>query len=101
MNRMNQKAFAIFVGAIMVFSAFAGFVLRGGDESEGKNIVVTGPVSLDTFGVQGRLVDWDFNSLEDTLKMSPEKTTVAYWLNTSASGNLTNVARATLPPSIG
>lgn len=98
---MNQKAFAIFVGAIMIFSAFAGFVLRGGDENEGKNVAAAGPVSLDTFGVRGRLVDWNFNSLEDTLEMSPESTTVAYWLNTSISENLTDAARAALPQSFG
>ncbi len=83
----------------MILSAFAGFVLRGSDED--KNVVVTGPVSLDTFGVQGNLVDWNFNGLEDTLKMSPENTTMAYWLNTSASQNLTDAARAALPQSIG
>ena len=31
---MNSKAFAIFVGAIMIISAFAGFVLRGSDQNE-------------------------------------------------------------------
>ncbi len=96
---MNQKAFAIFVGGIMILSAFAGFILRGSDE--GTNVVATaGPVSLDTFGVQGRLVDSSFNSLEDTLQMSPENTTMAYWLNLSAPKNLTDAAQAALPPSL-
>ncbi|MGA9098260.1 MAG: hypothetical protein WB392_04940 [Methanotrichaceae archaeon] len=95
---MNQKAFAIFVGGIMILSAFAGFILRG--NNEGANTVnTTGPVSLDTFGVQGNLVDQSFSSLEDTLAMCPENTTMAYWLNMSASQNLTDAAQATLPPS--
>jgi hypothetical protein len=96
---MNQKAFAIFVGGIMVLSAFAGFVLRGGNEEQ--NVSTAGPASLDTFGVQGRLIDWNFDSLEDTLAMCPENTTMAYWLNTSKSQNLTDVARVALPPSLG
>jgi hypothetical protein len=96
---MNQKAFAIFVGGIMIISAFAGFVLRGGDESQ--SVATAGPVSLDTFGVQGRLVDWDFKGLEDTLGMCPENTTMAYWLNTSKSQNLTDASREALPPSLG
>lgn len=96
---MNQKAFAIFVGAIMVLSAFAGFILRGNDEGT-NTVATTGPVSLDTFGVQGSLIDMSFNSLEDTLAMCPESTTMAYWLNLSASQNLTNAAQAALPPSL-
>jgi hypothetical protein len=96
---MNQKAFAIFVGGIMIISAFAGFVLRGGDNSQ--SVATAGPASLDTFGVQGRLVDWNFDSLEDTLGMCPENTTMAYWLNTSKSQNLTDAAREALPPSLG
>jgi len=95
---MNQKVFAIFVGGIMILSAFAGFMLRGNDQ--GANAVATtGPVSLDTFGVQGSLVDQSFDSLEDTLAMCPENTTMAYWLNMSASQNLTDAAQAILPPS--
>ncbi len=96
---MNQKAFAIFVGAIMVFSAFAGMMMLGGDTSQRPTAV--GSNSLDTFGVQGRLVDWDFNSLEDTLTMAPETTVMAYWLNMSAPQNLTDAARVSLPPSLG
>jgi hypothetical protein len=96
---MNQKGFAIFVGAIMVLSAFAGFLLRGSDQ----NVVVVGTNawSVETFGVQGRLVDWDFNNLQDTLKMSPANTVMAYWINTSASQNLTDAARTALPQSLG
>jgi len=96
---MNQKAFAIFVGAIMVVSAFAGFVLRGSDQ---KDVIVgTDATSLETFGVQGRLVDWSLDSLDDVLEMSPESTVIAYWINLTVSQNLTDAARAVLPQSIG
>lgn len=94
---MNQKAFAILVGAVMILSAFAGFVLRGGDESQ----PIAQPTSLESFGVQGRLVDWSFDSLSDVLQMSPERTSSAYWLNLSVSSNLTDAARAALPESFG
>jgi hypothetical protein len=94
---MNQKAFAIFVGAIMIVSAFAGFVLMGGNQS--GTIAVAGSPSVETFGVQGRLVDWSFDSLAETLEMSPESTVMAYWINLSASQNLTDAARAILPQS--
>jgi hypothetical protein len=97
---MNQKAFAILVGAIMVLSAFAGFVLRGSNQNE--NVVVgTDANSLQTFGVQGRLVDWSFDNLEDVLEMSPESTSMAYWINISASQNLTDATRTVLPQSFG
>ncbi len=97
---MNQKAFAILVGAVMVLSAFAGFVLRGSNQNE--NIVAdSGSSSLQTFGVQGMLVDWSFDSLEDVLEMSPESTVMAYWINTSASQNLTDATRNALPQSFG
>jgi hypothetical protein len=96
---MNQKAFAIFIGVIMIFSAFAGVMMLGGDQSQRP--IPVGSDSLDTFGVQGRLVEWNFDSLEDTLEMAPESTVMAYWINTSASQNLTDAARASLPPSLG
>jgi len=96
---MNQKVFAIFVGAIMVVSAFAGFVLRGNDQE--TTVVGSDSASLQTFGVQGRLVDWNFDGLEDVLGMSPESTVMAYWINLSASQNLTDSARAVLPKSLG
>jgi len=95
---MNQKAFAILVGTIMILSAFAGFVLQGGDEGK---ITPTEPTSLESFGVQGRLVDWSFDSLSDVLEMAPERTSSAYWLNLSISSNLTDAARAALPESFG
>jgi hypothetical protein len=96
---MKSKAFAIFVGAIMIISAFAGFVLRGSDDS--GNVVPSGNDSMQTFGVQGRLVEWDFGGLQDALQMSPESTVMAYWINLSASQNLTDAATAALPQSLG
>jgi len=97
---MNSKAFAIFVGAIMIISAFAGFVLRGSDQNE-TVVVSSNADSLQTFGVQGRLVEWDFEGLQDVLQMSPESTVMAYWINLSASQNLTQAAAAALPQSVG
>ena len=96
---MNQKAFAIFVGAIMVISAFAGFVLRGSDQNE--IVVPSNTDSLQTFGVQGRLVDWNFNGLGDVLEMSPQSTVMAYWINLSPPQNLTDEAKVALPESLG
>lgn len=96
---MNSKAFAIFVGAIMVISAFAGFVLRGSNQNEA--IVVPNADSLQTFGVQGRLVDWNFDGLQDVLEMSPQSTVMAYWINMTASQNLTDAAKNALPQSAG
>lgn len=97
---MKSKAFAIFVGAIMVLSVFAGFVMMGGNQNE--NIVVSsGNDPLQTFGIQGRLVEWDFEGLQDVLQMSPKSTVMAYWINLSASQNLTEAATAALPQSLG
>jgi hypothetical protein len=96
---MNQKAFAIFVGALMVLSVFAGFVLRGSNQS--GIVVPSSADSLQTFGVQGRLVDWNFDGLNDVLEMSPQSTVMAYWINTTPSQNLTDAARAALPQSVG
>ena len=98
--RMNSKAFAIFVGAIMIISAFAGFVLRGSDQNE-TVVVASNTDSLQTFGMQGRLVEWDFDGLQDVLQMSPESTVMAYWINLSASQNLTEAGAAALPQSLG
>jgi len=97
---MKSKAFAIFVGAIMIISAFAGFVLRGSDQNE-TVVVPSGIDSLQTFGVQGRYVEWDFEGLKDVLQMSPESTVMAYWINLSASQNLTDAGAAALPESLG
>jgi hypothetical protein len=95
---MNQKSFAIFVGAIMILSAFAGFVLRGDQSSPA---IAAESVSLETFGVQGRMVDWSFESLGDVLEMSPSRTVMAYWINLSAPQNLTDASRAAMPQSLG
>ena len=98
--KSTAKAFAIFVGIIMVLSAFASFVMMGGNQTE--NVVVpSGDGSLQTFGVQGRYVEWDFEGLQDALQMSPESTVMAYWINLSASQNLTQAATAALPQSMG
>ncbi|HEX7445494.1 MAG TPA: hypothetical protein VF300_03810 [Methanothrix sp.] len=96
---MNQKAFAIFVGAIMVISAFAGFVLRGSDQN--STIVVSNSDSLQTFGVQGNLVDRNFDGLQDVLELSPQSTVMAYWINLTSSQNLTDGAKAAFPESLG
>jgi hypothetical protein len=98
--KSTAKAFAIFVGIIMVLSAFASFVMMGGNQNE--NVVVpSGNDSLQTFGVQGRYVEWDFGGLQDVLQMSPESTVMAFWINLSASKNLTDAATAALPQSLG
>jgi hypothetical protein len=99
---MNQKkgltALAIFIGVMMILSAFPSFIMRGGDETNG---VATGQVSVDIFGVPGRLVDSSFNSLDDLLKMSPENTSFAYWIDLGRSQNLTDAASEVLPAAIG
>ena len=97
---MNSKAFAIFVGALMVLSAFAGFMMMGSNQNE-TIVVASNSDSLQTFGIQGRLVEWDFEGLSDVLEMSPESTVMACWINMSASQNLTDAARAAIPQSIG
>jgi hypothetical protein len=94
------KAFAIFVGVIMVLSAFASFVMMGGNQNENA-VVPSNNGSLQTFGMQGRYVEWDFEGLQDVLQMSPENTVMAYWINLSASKNLTDAATAAFPESLG
>ena len=96
---MNSKAFAIFVGAIMVLSAFAGFVLMGSDQSE-IPVAAADSYSLENFKATGNLVDWDFEGIQDVLEMAPENTVMAYWVNLSAPANLTAAARAALPQSM-
>ena len=97
---MNSKAFAIFVGAIMVLSAFAGFVLMGSDQSE-IPVAAADSYSLENFKATGNLVDWDFEGIQDVLEMAPDNTVMAYWVNLSAPANLTAAARAALPQSMG
>jgi len=101
---MNQKdsakVFAIFVGAIMILSAFASFVMRGGNTDEGGDMSSLDQSSLQDFGLNGRLVDMNFASLQDALQMCPEETVLAYWIDTEASQNLTEAAGAVLPSAI-
>ncbi|OPY48399.1 MAG: hypothetical protein A4E48_02701 [Methanosaeta sp. PtaU1.Bin060] len=94
---MNKKAFSIFVGVVMTLSMFAGYVLIGGQSNNVPVVATTDP--LQTFGVQGRLVDWSFDSLSDVLEMAPNSTVMAYWVNLSVSPNLTDTASAVLPQS--
>lgn len=97
--RMNQKAFAIFVGVLMVLSGIAYFLPIG---TQQKTIVVpSSNNSLQTFGVQGSLIDWSFDGLADVLEMAPPNTEMAYWINMTSSPNLTEAARIALPQSIG
>lgn len=99
---MNQKtgivAFAVFIALMMILSAFAGFMMRGGDEG---GSVATSQVSVQTFGMPGMLLDLDFNKINDLLDMSPESTVTAYWIDLDKSENLTDVAREALPQAIG
>jgi hypothetical protein len=100
---MNQKKgltlLAIFIGVMMVLSAFPSFIMRGGNEA--GIVPPAAQVSVDTFGVQGKLVDTSFNSLDDVLRMSPESTTLAYWIDLEKSQNLTDAAQGALPAAIG
>lgn len=96
---MNQKAFAIFVGALMVLSGIAYFLPLGTDQNQ--VVVQKNTDSLETFGVKGSLVDWSFEGLKDVLEMAPQSTDMAYWIDINASQNLTDAARIALPQSIG
>jgi hypothetical protein len=97
---MKQKAFvSIFIGLIMFFSVFAGMLLLWGNN--GSQPVKVVPNSPETFGVRGRLIESNFNSLSDMLEMAPVSTVAANWLNNTASQNLTDVARAVFPHSFG
>lgn len=99
---MNQKSWALisvaFISALMIFSGFAGFVMRG---SEPAKITTDDGWSLSEFGVGGRLIDWDFAGMGDALGMYPEDLVFAYWVNLSVSDNLTEAATMVLPPSVG
>ncbi|ABK14124.1 MAG: hypothetical protein H5T42_04800 [Methanothrix sp.] len=98
---MNQKefakAFAIFVGAVMVLSAFAGFVLRSGDVETPSSPESVETAPLSAFGVRGNLVDMSFSSMQDLLEMCPENTTFAYWIDLEASQNITDAAASVIP----
>jgi hypothetical protein len=99
---MNQKSWAtigvVFLAGIMIFSTFAGFVMRGGNPVETAASEVWNPSD---FGVSGRLINWDFDSLGDALGMYPEDLVFAYWINMTASENLTGAAAQILPPAVG
>ena len=96
---MNQKAFAIFVGVLMVLSGIAYFLPLSTNQDQ--VVVPKSTDSPETFGVAGNLVDWSFEGLEDVLEMAPQSTDMAYWINMSSSQNLTDAARIALPQSIG
>lgn len=100
---MNQKKgltlLAIFIGVMMILSAFPSFIMRGGNEAGIEP--PSQQVSVSTFGVQGNLVDKSFNSLDDVLSMSPESTTLAYWIDLEKSQNLSDAAQGALPSAIG
>jgi hypothetical protein len=99
---MNQKSWAtigvVFLAGIMILSTFAGFVMRGGGPAETAATEAWNPSS---FGVSGRLINWDFESLGDALGMYPENLAFAYWINMTASDNLTEAAASVLPPAVG
>ncbi|OPX78131.1 MAG: hypothetical protein A4E45_01484 [Methanosaeta sp. PtaB.Bin039] len=90
------KAFAIFVGVVMILSAFAGFVLRSGDPGQGSAESSIDRMNLADFQVTSRLVDQNFDSLSDALYLCPENTTLVYWIDLGASQNLTDAARTVL-----
>jgi len=99
---MNQKSWAtigvVFLAGIMIFSTFAGFVMRGGSPAETAASETWNPSD---FEVSGRLINWDFDSLGDALGMYPEDLIFAYWINMTASENLTEAAASILPPAVG
>jgi len=96
---MNQKSgaiiIAVFLAGIMVFSSF-NFQGRGP-----AKIDVSDTWNPSNFGVSGRLINWDFESLGDALGMYPENLVFAYWINMTASENLTDAAALVLPPAVG
>jgi hypothetical protein len=99
---MNQKSWAtigvVFLAGIMILSTFAGFVMRGGGPVEKSASEAWNPSD---FGVSGRLINWDFESLGDALGMYPENLVFTFWINLTASENLTEAAALALPPTVG
>jgi hypothetical protein len=83
---------------MMIISAFAGFMMRGGNEA---SRTAPSDVSVQTFGIPGTLLEMDFNKIDDLLYMSPESTVTAYWIDLGVSDNLTQAAREALPQAIG
>lgn len=72
--------------------------MRGGNPAETAASEAWNPSD---FGVSGRLINWDFDSLGDALGMYPEDLIFAYWINMTASENLTEAAASVLPPAVG
>ncbi|HPE64083.1 MAG TPA: hypothetical protein PLQ49_08260 [Methanothrix sp.] len=99
---MDQKSgaiiIAVFLAGIMFFSSFSSFIFRGGEPAE---TTVQATWNPSDFGVSGRLINWDFESLGDALGMYPEDLVFAFWLNMTASDNLTEAAALTLPATVG
>ncbi|MDF0590436.1 hypothetical protein [Candidatus Methanocrinis natronophilus] len=99
---MNQRSWAIivaiFIAGIMIFSTFASFVTPGGGPPETTTRGAWNPAD---FGVGGRLINWDFNSIGDCLGMYPEELVYAFWIDMTASEDLTEAAALSLPPTIG
>ncbi len=100
---MNQKTLAAisvaFIAGLMIFSSFAGFVMSGGDSGEVKS--TESAWSPEEFGVDGRLIDWDFQGIGDALGMYPEDLVFAYWIDLNTSQELIDAAGSALPPSLG
>jgi len=57
--------------------------------------------SLAQFGVDGRLIDWDFEGMGDALGMYPENLAFGYWVDLNVSEDLNNATVMTLPTSVG
>ncbi|HPJ31100.1 MAG TPA: hypothetical protein PLZ42_06880 [Methanothrix sp.] len=99
---MNQKSWAtigvVFLAGIMIISSFSSFIFRGGGPAETAAQSTWNPSD---FGVSGRLINWDFENLGDALGMYPEDLIFAFWMNTTASDNLTEAAAMVLPASVG
>ena len=99
---MNQKSWAtigvVFLAGIMIISSFSSFIFRGGGPAETTAQATWNPSD---FGVSGRLINWDFESLGDALGMYPEDLVFAFWLNMTASDNLTEAAVMALPATVG
>ena len=53
------------------------------------------------FGVGGRLINQYFESVCDVFKMYPENLVFAFWIDMTASKDLTEAAALSLPPTVG
>ncbi|MCR3883322.1 hypothetical protein P0O24_03555 [Methanotrichaceae archaeon M04Ac] len=99
---MNQRSWAItvavFIAGIMIFSTFAGFVMRDGGPVE---TVSRGAWNPSDFGVGGRLISWDFDGVGDALGMYPQDLVFAFWIDMTASEDLNEAAALSLPLTVG